>query len=158
MDKGPAPLENRIVEEDNFLTGFTLTELIIVVVIVGILVTFAIPQFAVTRERALDREAKASLALMRAAEKIYRMEVIDNYYPYDSYTTTSNIGLINTNLRLSLPASASPNWDYSIDNSSSTGIGTAARSDGTRTWTLDAAGSCENPTCSGAGCPEPGGC
>lgn len=140
--------------------GYTLVEIIIVLIIAGILVSFAVPQFAVTQERALDREAKASLALMRAAEKIYRMEVGGGvYYPYAGYTTTSDVNLINNNLKLSLPTSlpvASRNWAYSINNSSSTGIGQAARLG--RTWTLDSAGSCENPTCSGASCPGPGGC
>jgi len=150
MDGGPTPLENRIAEEYNFLTGFTLTELIIVMVVVGILAAFAVPQFAVTKERALDREAKATLALVRAAERVYKMEVMDNYYPYGALTTTNNISLMNTNLRLSLPATASPNWLYSIDNSASTGKALATRSG--RTWTLDAAGVSEDPTCTGA-CP-----
>lgn len=134
--------------------GFTLIELLIVLVIVGILVSFAVPQFAVTKERALDREAKATLGLMRAAERIYKMEE-GSYYP-SAGSSTSDIDAINTNLKLSLPAAASGNWTYSIDNSSSTGICQAARSD--RTWTLNSSGSCENPACNGAGCFEAGGC
>jgi len=152
MDKGHILLENKIVEEYKFLSGFTLVEVLIVTVIVGILAGFAVPQFAVTKERALDREAKASLALIRAAEKVYRMEVTA-FYPNTLYTSTSDIGLINTNLKLSLPANlpvSARNWAYSIDNSSSAGIGRAARSG--RTWELNATGASEDPACTGS-CP-----
>jgi len=128
--------------------GFTLAELLMVLVIVGILAALAWPNYNILKEKTLDREAKASVALIRAAERIYRMEIGANYYPYDSYTTTGNISLINTNLKLSLPTTASPKWSYSINNTSSTGIAQATRLG--RTWTLDSAGSSEDPTCSGA--------
>jgi len=94
--------------------GFTLIELIIVVVVIGILVAFASPQFAVTRERALDREARAAIALIQAAEKIYRMEE-GLYYPSPSGTETS-IPNINNLLRLDLPTDAT-GWVYSVNSS-----------------------------------------
>lgn len=121
-------------------------------VIVGILAALALPNFSTQTEKALDREAKATLALMRAAERIYRMEVGDNYYPRLSYWTTSDIGLINSNLKLSLPTAASPKWGYSIDNTSSTGVVKASRPTPApgRIWTLTSSGASENPTCSGS--------
>jgi len=125
--------------------GFTLVEIIIVLIIIGILVSFALPQFAVTKERALDKEAKVSLALMRAAERVYRMEI--GYY-YPNTGSVSIVSSINTDLKLSLPDTASPNWSYSL--SSPTGIGRAARLG--RTWTLDSAGSSDDPKCTGS-CP-----
>lgn len=127
--------------------GFTLIEVLVVLVIVGVLAAIALPNFNVMQEKTLDREAKASLALIRAAERVYRMEAGTNYYPYDSYTSTNNVSLINTNLRLSLPTVASPKWSYSINNATSTGIAQATRAG--RTWTLDAAGSSEDPVCTG---------
>ncbi len=127
--------------------GFTLIEVLVVLVIVGVLAALALPNFNIMQEKTLDREAKASLALIRAAERVYRMEIGTNYYPYDSYTSTSNVSLINTNLRLSLPTVASPKWSYSINNATSAGIAQATRLG--RTWTLDAAGSSEDPVCTG---------
>jgi len=131
--------------------GFTIAEILMVIVIVGILAALTYPNFTIPKEKALDREAKATLALMRAAERIYRMEAGGAYYPYAGYTTTADVNLINNNLKLSLPTTlpvANRNWAYSIDNNASTGINQAVRSG--RTWTLDSAGPSENPTCTGA--------
>ena len=94
--------------------GFTLIELIVIMIVVGILASFAVPQFIVTKERALDREARSILSLIQAAEKICKMETAA-YYP--AAGSTSDIDAINTNLRLSLPAaSASSSWNYTIDS------------------------------------------
>ena len=89
----------------------TLLEILAVVVIIGILVALALPKFGTIKERAIDKEAKANLKLIQAAEKIYRMEV-GSYYPapVDSPKYTQDI---NTNLKLSLPAGSSRNWTYS---------------------------------------------
>jgi len=54
--------------------GFTLVELLIVVVIVGILAALGLPQFTKAREHAMGKEAIVNLKLIAAAEKIYRME------------------------------------------------------------------------------------
>lgn len=130
--------------------GFTLTELIVVIVVIGILVALSLPGFGKSKERALDKEAQASLSLIQAAERIYKMEV-GQYYPNTAYTTTANVNLINTNLKLSLPATASPNWTYNINNAASTGTAQAVRSGGTRTWVVDSTSSSGDPACT-VGC------
>lgn len=125
---------------DQLRCGYNLIEIIIVVIIVGILVTFAMPQFSKTRERAFDAEAKANLRLMQAAEKIYKMEIGGYYGP------SNVIAAINTNLKLSLPATSK--WNYSI---TAAGDAAAARAGGGRTWSLLIGA--DDPTCGGAGCP-----
>lgn len=106
--------------------GFTLMELIVVIVIVGILAALAAPIYTKTKEKALDREAVSALKLIQAAEKIYRMEqgfyfpCVDNSYP-NCYTTsapTASVDNINTYLHLYL-RNQNQNWNYSVTPSTS---------------------------------------
>ncbi len=145
--------------------GFTLVELMIVVIVIGILSTIGVPQFAITQERALDREAISTLGIIWAAERAYRMEE-EEFYPdvaSGRISLISNVAgdliLINRELRLSIPAISS--WTYTLNR---TGVITARRTDGPRIgriWTVSAvAGACENPTCSpvgATGCFNAGG-
>ncbi len=85
--------------------GFSLVELIVVTIIIGILGTIAIPTFRAAQEKAYDNDARAQLRLIIAAEKILRMET-DAYYD----SVAPDIDGINTNLRLSI--STAGQWGY----------------------------------------------
>ncbi len=61
-------------------SGFTLTELLIVVIIVGILATLALPMLVKTMEKAKLGEAASNLNLIRTGEKIYFLEY-NQYWP-----------------------------------------------------------------------------
>lgn len=87
-------------------------ELMIVIVILGVLASFAIPNYIRTRQQALVKEAVASLRLMAAAEEIYRME--NNTYA----ACTTGTALCNTNLRLRLPTLG--NWAYTVNGVTAT--------------------------------------
>ena len=54
--------------------GFTLLELVIVLIIIGVLATLAIGQYARMVEKARGAEARQILGLIRTAEAGYRME------------------------------------------------------------------------------------
>ncbi|MDD5691909.1 MAG: prepilin-type N-terminal cleavage/methylation domain-containing protein [Candidatus Omnitrophica bacterium] len=103
--------------------GFSLVEVIVVIIIIGILAALALPGFGVTKERTLDKEAKASLRLIQAAQKIYRMEM-GFYFPRDSENPTgrssSDVSEINTNLRVRLRLPPTPpqtlSWNYMVDS------------------------------------------
>ncbi|MGH8875212.1 MAG: type IV pilin protein, partial [Acidimicrobiia bacterium] len=61
--------------------GFTLIELMVVVLIIAILIAIAIPTFLGARERAQDRAAQSDLRNALAAEKVY-------YVDEEAYTAT----------------------------------------------------------------------
>ena len=54
--------------------GFTLLELLVVVIIIAILAAIALPQYLRTAERARSAEALQVLAAIRAAQHRYRVE------------------------------------------------------------------------------------
>ncbi len=55
-------------------SGFTLVEVLIVVIIIGILASIGMPQFAASIEKAKGGEARAYLGHIQTAEKIYYAE------------------------------------------------------------------------------------
>jgi prepilin-type N-terminal cleavage/methylation domain-containing protein len=145
--------------------AYTLTEILVVLVIIGILAVLAWPNYmAAVKEKTLNREAKASLALIRAAEKIYKMEQ-GFYYPYPPAGITPTIAQINSDLKLSLSDEPSVNpsnsWKIGIDSAGT--VAEALRQGGSgadgRTWEIDLQGSDledEEPVCTegtGHNCP-----
>ena len=57
-----------------FKAGFTLTEILVVVIIIGILATLALPMLVKTLEKAKVGEAISNLNLIRTGQKIYFLE------------------------------------------------------------------------------------
>jgi len=86
--------------------GFTLLEVMVVIIIIGILATIGLVNYTGTKEHALGKEAQANLKLIAAAEKIYRLETTDYYLSTD-------MAAINANLKLAFPT-ANYNWNYAI--------------------------------------------
>ncbi len=126
--------------------GFTLLELLIVIIIIGILASLALPNFGKSKENVLNKEAISNLKLMQVAEKGHYLEM-NTYYPSPA-VSTSNIANINDNLKLSLNAN---NWTYTVW--SSTGCSQATRNGGDgRSWYLTIADVAGDPD-AGAGCP-----
>lgn len=113
------------------MRAFTLLELLVVLIIVGILAGIAIPNYTKTSERAKNREAQTALSLIQAAERIYRLR---NPTYYGSLVLND----INNNLKLSLSSQA---WTYSIVAVANTFTASARRSPtGTpwdRRWDID---------------------
>lgn len=96
----------------NRIRGFTLLEILIVVVIVGILASLAIPQYQKSVEKAKGSEAIANLNILRGAELRYwgeynyetnDMDALDVENPNDNakyfeYGETGQIGIIDTGI------------------------------------------------------------
>ena len=89
--------------------GFSLLEVVIVCIIIGILASFAFPGFIKMREGAMDKEAMASLRLIQAAEDSYYLETTE--YFITTTTPCQQATSLNTNLALRLNT---VNWDYCI--------------------------------------------
>jgi type II secretory pathway pseudopilin PulG len=131
--------------------GVTLVEILIVTLVIAILAALALPNFQKSREYAFNREAKANLKLIQAAERIYYIE--NAFFMPCSVNYTSTSAMINTYLRLTLPTGSHPNnmWNYTT---TTTGTAQAVRtgSDG-RVWTLST--NSQEPSCVGAEfCPN----
>lgn len=95
--------------------AFTLVELLIVVIIIGILASVGIVQYGTVIEKSRSAEAYSVLADIVAAEKAY---FVDN----DAYTSTF------TNLHSFTATPTSDNFTYSIPSrDSSSGYAQAAR-------------------------------
>lgn len=91
--------------------GFTLVEVLIVVIIIGILAAIGIPQFASAIEKARGGEARAGLGHIQTAEKIY-------YAENDTYTQSQ------TDMDLSLTETY---WSFSINTPTGGYVATALR-------------------------------
>jgi prepilin-type N-terminal cleavage/methylation domain-containing protein len=125
--------------------GFTLIELVVVMVIIGIFATISFTHYVSAREKVLDKEAVSNLKLIRDGERICKVET-GSYYP--SSGSVTDIGTINTNLSLMLPTGSDRYLNYAVW---STGCARATRNGSdSRSWYL--AITVEDPV-SGAGCP-----
>ncbi len=125
--------------------GFTIIELMVALIIIGVLVSLAIPGFSRTKERAFDKEAQIGLNLIAAGEKMYRAK-IGSYYPSSGTVDKSDI---EDNLQLDLSSSS---WEYNITGLGGTNFNATAVRNGSaswsRQWLINATGdlSCV-PTC-----------
>jgi prepilin-type N-terminal cleavage/methylation domain-containing protein len=121
--------------------AFTLIELMVVVVILGVVAGFAIPNYTKSVERSHRKDAESNLRMIHAAQQMYAAR--NN----DAYWTGGNVGTINSNLQLHIVPNGKT---YSCTGGGATFSCTAVRG----AWTVTVTQASTTPTCAPSGsCP-----
>jgi type IV pilus assembly protein PilA len=123
-------LRQRMAQEES---GFTLVELLVVMLILGILAAIAIPAFLNQREKANDADAKASVNSAQQAMETYQTDNAGSYVGADvtalegieptlqnatlAVTGSGGTGAPTANSYRVTVTADSTNRDFSVDNS-----------------------------------------
>jgi prepilin-type N-terminal cleavage/methylation domain-containing protein len=98
--------------------GFTLVELLVVMLIISTLAAIAVPAFFTQREKALDAEAKASVAV---AQRAIETQAVDAAGSYSGADAGSLIQIEATLASADLSVPASTDRSYTLRVRSRTG-------------------------------------
>lgn len=135
--------------------AFTLTELMIVVIIIGVMASFAIPNYSKSVERAHRKDAETQLSTIWSADQIYRSQN-GQYWPSGG---SNDITAINNTLGLGIiPNGMTYNCTGgppTVPNPFGTFTCTAVRQPPAASFTItvtQAQIDSSNPSC-GGGCP-----
>ena len=102
--------------ERPFAPGFTLLELMVVVIIVGVIAAFAIPNYNKSIQKAHERDMLAQLTSINAANLLYRS--YDGKY-WDTGGGSKNMAEINSALSINIIANSGTTYNYNSANGSS---------------------------------------
>ena len=115
------------------MQGFTLLELLMVVIIIAILASIALPQYLRVAERSRAAEALTNLATIRSSEERYRAATGSTLGTGLEYTT--DLSLIDIDVPKNAGPGCSlafgtPNWCFTVDGSTLGNHVVATRTDG----------------------------
>ena len=137
--------------------GFTLLELMVVVIIVGVIAAFAIPNYNKSMQKAHERDMLVQLTAINAANLLYR-SYAGKYW--DTTGGTQYLTAINSALSINIIANSGTTYDYRSANGSSY-TATADWDSYTLEVTqaaIDAASVPPNPCCQTDNCLSVGDC
>lgn len=102
-----------MIEDRGEIKGFTLMELMVVVIIIGIIAAFAIPNYNKSVQKAHERDMLAQLTSIHASNLLYRS--YDGKYWYAA-GDPQNLAAINSALSINIIANGTTTYNY-YDNS-----------------------------------------
>ena len=136
----------------NEYKAFTIMELLLVIIIIGIMVGFAIPNYNRSVERAYEQDAIMQLSAIHAAEQVYYAKE-GAYWPTD---TSYPVDQINANLHMNVIENG---LTFTCIPSALSFQCTAQRAGGIFTiQIISGALAAQNPCCSAGTCPTVPGC
>jgi type IV pilus assembly protein PilE len=103
--------------------GFTLVELVIVIVIFTILASIAVPQYLTGIERAKGGKARIQLMVISKAEKMYAADNNGAYIACTNATLQANLGLYTEMTDIA----ADTDWSYDVATGAGTFTATATK-------------------------------
>ena len=106
--------------------GFTLLELLVVVVIVGVLAAAAVPIYLNYVRDSRRAEAKGGLAAIQTAEQVY-------FQKNSNYVAAADNATLKTALNCDVD-DPGVNWDFSVTGASAAGYTARARGKGTTNY------------------------
>jgi prepilin-type N-terminal cleavage/methylation domain-containing protein len=80
--------------------GFTLMELMVVAIVVGLIAAFAIPNYSKAVERAHEKDSFQALTLIAASNEAYKARYGEYWGVNPPVLTNSGIGVMNAGLNL----------------------------------------------------------
>ena len=109
--------------EKTFLTGFTLIELIVVVVLIGIIAGFAIPNYDKAIRKAHERDMSTQMMALHAANMIYRANA-GKYWDTATVPETA-LSVINSTLGINIISNDGTTYSYTSNVGGTTFTATA---------------------------------
>jgi type IV pilus assembly protein PilA len=127
-------------------SGFTLVELLVVMLILGLLAAIAIPSFFNQRDKAKDADAKAGVRTAQTAMETYATDHGGQYTPTPSVADLRAIEQTLNDVTLSAPVSTADSYTVTATSTTGNTFSISRASTGVTTYTCTTAGQDGCPT------------